>query len=108
MAVVADAGEPLSPRAADLVRRIARMVLDEPADLMGQVQAARARQAATASTATPREKLALLPGRTPLREQLPSWFGAPPRLVFVIPEPSDLTWPHDLALHGSFHQSGGL
>jgi hypothetical protein len=28
-----DAGEPLSPQAADLVRRIARM-LDEPAGLM--------------------------------------------------------------------------
>jgi hypothetical protein len=55
-------------------------------------QAARARQAATASTATPREKAALLPGRTPLREQLPSCLGAPPRLVCVIPESSDLTW----------------
>jgi DNA-binding PucR family transcriptional regulator len=37
---VPDAGEPLSPQAADLVRRIARMILDEPADLMDQVQAA--------------------------------------------------------------------
>ena len=40
MAVVPDAAEPLSPPAADLVGRIARMVLDEPADLMDQVQAA--------------------------------------------------------------------
>jgi hypothetical protein len=40
MAVVPDAGEPLSPRAADLVRRIARGILEEPADLMDQVQAA--------------------------------------------------------------------
>jgi DNA-binding PucR family transcriptional regulator len=40
MAVVADAGEPLSPQAADLVRRIARVFLDEPADLMDQMQAA--------------------------------------------------------------------
>jgi DNA-binding PucR family transcriptional regulator len=40
MAVVADAGEPLSPQAADLVRRVARAVLDEPADLMDQVHAA--------------------------------------------------------------------
>jgi len=40
MAVVADAGEPLSPQAADLIRRIARVVLDEPADLMDQVHAA--------------------------------------------------------------------
>src|ERR1700748_1968070 len=64
-------------------------------------QAARARQAATASTATPRQKPALLPGRTPLREQLPSCSGASPRLVCVIPEPSDLTWPHHLALSGS-------
>jgi len=71
-------------------------------------QAARARQAATASTATPREKPALLPGRTPLRELLPSCFGALPRLVCVIPEPSDLTWPHGLALPGSFHQRSGL
>jgi hypothetical protein len=70
-------------------------------------QAARARQAA-ASTATPREKPALLPGGTPTRELLPSCFGAPPRLVFVIPETSDLTWPHDLALHGSFHQNRRL
>jgi DNA-binding PucR family transcriptional regulator len=37
---VADAGGPLSPQAADLVRRVARGVLDEPADLMDQVQAA--------------------------------------------------------------------
>jgi len=37
---VADAGELLSPQAAELVRRIARMILDEPADLMDQVQAA--------------------------------------------------------------------
>ena len=35
-----DAAGPLSPQTADLVRRIARMVLDEPADLMDQVQAA--------------------------------------------------------------------
>jgi DNA-binding PucR family transcriptional regulator len=40
MAVVADAGEPLSPQAADLLRRIARGILDEPADLMDQVHAA--------------------------------------------------------------------
>jgi DNA-binding PucR family transcriptional regulator len=40
MAVVPDVGEPLSPQAADLVRRIARAVLDEPADLMDEVQAA--------------------------------------------------------------------
>jgi len=40
MAVVADAGEPLSPQAADLVRRIARTILDEPAGLMDQVYAA--------------------------------------------------------------------
>jgi DNA-binding PucR family transcriptional regulator len=37
---VADAGEPLSPQAADLVRSIARGVLDEPADLMAEVYAA--------------------------------------------------------------------
>jgi len=37
---VADNGEPLSPQAADLVRRIARVFLDEPAELMDQVQAA--------------------------------------------------------------------
>jgi len=35
-----DAGEPLSPQAADLVRRIARAILDEPADLMDQVHEA--------------------------------------------------------------------
>jgi DNA-binding PucR family transcriptional regulator len=35
-----DAGEPLSPQAADLVRRIARVVLDEPPDLMAAVHAA--------------------------------------------------------------------
>jgi DNA-binding PucR family transcriptional regulator len=40
LAAVADAGEPLSPRAADLVRRIARGVLDEPAGLMAEVYAA--------------------------------------------------------------------
>jgi DNA-binding PucR family transcriptional regulator len=40
MAVVPGAGEPLSPQAADLVRRIARGILDEPAGLMDQVQAA--------------------------------------------------------------------
>ena len=40
MAVVPDAGEPLSPQAADLVRLIARAVLDEPADLMAEVYAA--------------------------------------------------------------------
>jgi len=40
MAVVPEAGEPLSPQAADLVRRIAWTVLDEPADLMDQVHAA--------------------------------------------------------------------
>ena len=40
MAIVADAGEPLSPQAADLVRRVARVFLDEPADLMAEVHAA--------------------------------------------------------------------
>jgi len=40
MAAVPDAAEPLSPQAADLVRRIARVFLDEPADLMAEVQAA--------------------------------------------------------------------
>ena len=40
MAVVADAGEPLSPQAADLIRQIARVFLDEPADLMAGVHAA--------------------------------------------------------------------
>jgi DNA-binding PucR family transcriptional regulator len=40
MAVVADAWEPLSPQAADLVRRVARVFLDEPADLMAEVHAA--------------------------------------------------------------------
>ncbi len=40
MAAVADAGEPLSPQAADLVRRVARVFLDEPADLMAEVHAA--------------------------------------------------------------------
>jgi DNA-binding PucR family transcriptional regulator len=40
MAVVPGAGEPLSPQAADLVRRIARGVLDEPAGLMAEVSAA--------------------------------------------------------------------
>jgi hypothetical protein len=40
MAVVPDAGESLSPEAADLVRRVARVFLDEPADLMAEVHAA--------------------------------------------------------------------
>jgi DNA-binding PucR family transcriptional regulator len=40
MGVVPDAGEPLSPQAAELVRRIARVFLDEPADLMDQVHSA--------------------------------------------------------------------
>ena len=40
MAVVPDAGEPLSPEAADLVRRVARVFLGEPADLMAEVHAA--------------------------------------------------------------------
>jgi hypothetical protein len=40
MAVVPDDGEPLSPQAADLVRRIARVILDEPADLMAEIYAA--------------------------------------------------------------------
>jgi DNA-binding PucR family transcriptional regulator len=40
MAVVPDAGEALSPQAADLVRRIAQEILDEPVGLMDQVQAA--------------------------------------------------------------------
>ena len=35
-----DTGEPLSPQAADLARRIARVFLDEPADLMDQVHSA--------------------------------------------------------------------
>ena len=35
-----DAGEALSPQAADLVRRIAQEILDEPVGLMDQVQAA--------------------------------------------------------------------
>ena len=35
-----DAGEPLSPQAAELVRRIARVFLDEPADLMAEMHAA--------------------------------------------------------------------
>ena len=34
MAVVPDAGGPLSPQPADLVRRVARVVLDEAADLL--------------------------------------------------------------------------
>jgi len=37
---VPDAGEALSPQAADLVRRIAQEILDEPVGLMDQVQAA--------------------------------------------------------------------
>ena len=40
MTIVPDAGEPLSLQAADLVRRIARGILDEPADLMAEVHAA--------------------------------------------------------------------
>ena len=40
MTIVPDAGEPLSPQAADLVRRIARVVLDESAELMAEVYAA--------------------------------------------------------------------
>ena len=40
MAVVPDAGEPLSPQAADLIRQIAQVFLDEPADLMAEVHAA--------------------------------------------------------------------
>jgi DNA-binding PucR family transcriptional regulator len=40
MAVVPDNGQPLSPQAADLVRRIARVFLDEPADLMAEMYAA--------------------------------------------------------------------
>jgi DNA-binding PucR family transcriptional regulator len=40
MTVVPDAGELLSPQAADLVRRLARGILDEPADLMAEVYAA--------------------------------------------------------------------
>ena len=35
-----DSGQHLSPQAADLAGRIARGILDEPADLMDQVQAA--------------------------------------------------------------------
>jgi len=34
MTVVPDAGESLSPQAADLVRRVAQRILDEPAELM--------------------------------------------------------------------------
>jgi DNA-binding PucR family transcriptional regulator len=37
---VPDAGELLSPQAADLVRRVARVFLDEPADLMAEMHAA--------------------------------------------------------------------
>ena len=37
MAIVPNAGEPLSPQAADLAGRIAQVFLDEPADLMDQV-----------------------------------------------------------------------
>jgi DNA-binding PucR family transcriptional regulator len=37
MTVVPDAGEALSPQAAELVRRIARGILDEPAGLMAEV-----------------------------------------------------------------------
>jgi DNA-binding PucR family transcriptional regulator len=40
MTVVPDAGELLSPQAADLVRRLARGILDEPVDLMAEIQAA--------------------------------------------------------------------
>src|SRR5689334_15277586 len=40
MTAVPDAGEPLSPQTADLVRRIARGILDEPAELMAEVYAA--------------------------------------------------------------------
>jgi DNA-binding PucR family transcriptional regulator len=40
MAVVPHTGESLSPQAADLVRRIARTVLDEPDGLMAEVHAA--------------------------------------------------------------------
>jgi DNA-binding PucR family transcriptional regulator len=40
MTVVPDAGEPLSPQAVDLVRRVAQEILDEPAELMNQMQAA--------------------------------------------------------------------
>jgi hypothetical protein len=40
MAVVPEAGEPLSPQAADLIRRVARVFLDEPAGLMAEVHAA--------------------------------------------------------------------
>jgi len=40
MTVVPDAGDPLSPQAADLVRRVAQGILDEPAELMDQVEAA--------------------------------------------------------------------
>jgi hypothetical protein len=37
---VADAGEPPSPQAADLIRRVAQVFLDEPADLMAEMHAA--------------------------------------------------------------------
>jgi DNA-binding PucR family transcriptional regulator len=40
MTAVPDAGEPLSPQAADLVRRVAQGILDEPAELMDQVETA--------------------------------------------------------------------
>ena len=39
MGVVPDVGEPLSPQAADLVRRVARVVLAGAADLMAEVHA---------------------------------------------------------------------
>ena len=40
MTVVPDAGKSLSPQAADLVRRVAQRILDEPAELMDQVETA--------------------------------------------------------------------
>ena len=40
MAIVPDTGESLSPQAADLVRRIAHTILDEPDGLMAEVHAA--------------------------------------------------------------------
>jgi DNA-binding PucR family transcriptional regulator len=40
MAVMPDSGQPLSPQAADLVRRLAQGILDEPVDLMAEIYTA--------------------------------------------------------------------
>ena len=51
------AGEPLSPQAANLVRRLARGILDEPADLMAEVYAAvSAAAVSTAADEPPRSE----------------------------------------------------